>query len=156
MYFVDNPVVVIRIHCNYKHFFKLTSFYIQIIRICRGKRSNRIFATKVLMKIFISGASGLVGGNCYHYFKKQGWNVIGSHFSFPLDYTVPYDTLHLDNDDNFNKVSSIFLHTGTDIPTVQIRFEHDIYLHHTRHITSNQLPMEQVIIFQSTRTLPIK
>ena len=53
------------------------------------------------MKIFISGASGLVGGNCFHYFKEQGWNVVGSHFSFPLDYTVSFDTLNLDKENNF-------------------------------------------------------
>ncbi|MBD78510.1 MAG: hypothetical protein CL840_06300 [Crocinitomicaceae bacterium] len=54
------------------------------------------------MKVFISGASGLVGGNCYRYFKEKGWNVIGSHLSYPLDYTVLFDTLNPKKKENFD------------------------------------------------------
>jgi len=67
------------------------------------------------MKIFISGASGLVGGNCFHYFKEKGWDVVGSHFSFPLDYTVPFDTLNPSKEDNFDIVKfnpDYILHCG--------------------------------------------
>ncbi|MGB0403927.1 MAG: SDR family oxidoreductase [Salibacteraceae bacterium] len=54
------------------------------------------------MKVFISGASGLVGGNCYRYFKEKGMDVVGSHFKFPLEHTVPFDTLDLNNTENFD------------------------------------------------------
>jgi dTDP-4-dehydrorhamnose reductase len=54
------------------------------------------------MRVFISGASGLVGGNCHKWFKSKGWDVVGSHFSYPTDYTVPFNTLDPDNADNFN------------------------------------------------------
>lgn len=54
------------------------------------------------MKIFISGASGLVGGNCYHYFNSKKWDVIGSHHSYPTDYTIAYDTLNPKSKDNFD------------------------------------------------------
>src|SRR4051812_11428263 len=45
------------------------------------------------MKVFISGASGLVGGNCLKHFKEQGWETIGSFFSFEADDSVFYNSL---------------------------------------------------------------
>ena len=54
------------------------------------------------MKVFISGASGLVGGNCLKHFTEQGWNVVGSYYSFQTDDTVFYDTLNADHPENFN------------------------------------------------------
>jgi dTDP-4-dehydrorhamnose reductase len=54
------------------------------------------------MKVFISGASGLVGGNCLKHFTEQGWNVVGSYYSFQTDDTVFYDTLNPDHPENFN------------------------------------------------------
>lgn len=56
------------------------------------------------MKIFISGASGLVGGNCFSYFKSRGWEVVGSHYSFETDYTVIYNTLEPEAETNFDVV----------------------------------------------------
>lgn len=54
------------------------------------------------MNIFVSGASGLVGGNCLSYLKAQNENVIGSHLSYPTDDTVFFNTLEPDNPDNFD------------------------------------------------------
>jgi len=54
------------------------------------------------MKIFISGASGLVGSNCLKHFTKQGENAIGSYFSYPTKNTVFFDTLNQKNPDNFD------------------------------------------------------
>lgn len=54
------------------------------------------------MKIFISGASGLVGGNCLLHFKANGHNVIGSHFSYPTPDTVYFDTLNVNSIANFD------------------------------------------------------
>ncbi len=54
------------------------------------------------MKIFIAGASGLVGSNCMKHFTDQGWNVKGSYFSFPVEGTVFYNTLEPDHPDNFD------------------------------------------------------
>ena len=54
------------------------------------------------MKIFIAGASGLVGGNCMHYFKSMGMNVVGSYFSYPAQGTIFFDTLNPENKDNFD------------------------------------------------------
>jgi dTDP-4-dehydrorhamnose reductase len=54
------------------------------------------------MRVFISGASGLVGGNCLKHFKEQGCDVIGSYYSFETDDTVFYDTLNPDHPYNFN------------------------------------------------------
>lgn len=54
------------------------------------------------MKIFIIGASGLVGSNCYKHFTKQGLDVIGTHFSYQAKDTVYFDTLNLENAANFD------------------------------------------------------
>ncbi|UTW60798.1 SDR family oxidoreductase [bacterium SCSIO 12741] len=67
------------------------------------------------MRVFISGASGLVGGNCYTYFTEKGWEVVGSHFSYPTDYTVPFDTLNPDSSENFDLATwkpDYILHCG--------------------------------------------
>lgn len=54
------------------------------------------------MRIFISGASGLVGGNCLKHFTEQGHEVVGSYFSFPTDQTVYFNTLNLSDPKNFD------------------------------------------------------
>ena len=54
------------------------------------------------MKVFISGASGLVGSNCLKHFTEQGWETIGSYYSFETDDTVFYDTLVPDHPYNFD------------------------------------------------------
>ena len=67
------------------------------------------------MRIFISGASGLVGSNCLSWFIKQGADAIGSYFSYQTSNTVFFDTLHLDNSNNFNLnefQAQIIVHCG--------------------------------------------
>lgn len=67
------------------------------------------------MKVFISGASGLVGGNCLKHFTEQGWNAIGSYYSFKTDNTVFYDTLNPAHPDNFDVVAfapDVIVHCG--------------------------------------------
>jgi dTDP-4-dehydrorhamnose reductase len=54
------------------------------------------------MKVFISGASGLVGGNCLKHFTEMGWEVVGSYFSFQTENTVFYDTLIPEHPGNFD------------------------------------------------------
>lgn len=53
------------------------------------------------MKVFIIGASGLVGSNCLFYFKQQGWNCVGTYFSYKAADTVFFDTLNLENEENY-------------------------------------------------------
>lgn len=67
------------------------------------------------MKVFITGASGLVGNNCQRYFSQMGWNVIGTYYSFQAKDTVYFDTLNPDNPENFDVMSfkpDIILHCG--------------------------------------------
>jgi dTDP-4-dehydrorhamnose reductase len=67
------------------------------------------------MKVFISGASGLLGGNCLRHFKEMGWNVIGSHLSFATADTVYFNTLEPKNPDNFDVVTfnpDVIVHCG--------------------------------------------
>lgn len=67
------------------------------------------------MKVFISGASGLVGSNCLKHFKEMGWDTVGSYFSFETDDTVFYDTLNPDHPYNFNVTEfapDVIVHCG--------------------------------------------
>ncbi|MEO6833116.1 MAG: SDR family oxidoreductase [Chitinophagaceae bacterium] len=67
------------------------------------------------MKVFIVGASGLVGSNCLRYFTEQGWQVKGSYFSFPLDGLVYYNTLDAADAANFDILSwqpDVIVHCG--------------------------------------------
>jgi dTDP-4-dehydrorhamnose reductase len=67
------------------------------------------------MKVFIIGASGLVGSNCLRYFSDQGWDCVGTYFSYEADNTVYFDTLSLDNENNFDVHSfrpDIIVHCG--------------------------------------------
>jgi len=67
------------------------------------------------MKVFIVGASGLVGSNCWKYFTEKGWDCVGSYFSYPAQHTVFFDTLNLHNHDNFDVVEfhpDVIIHCG--------------------------------------------
>ena len=67
------------------------------------------------MKVFISGASGLVGGNCLKHFKEMGWNVIGSHLSFATEETVFFNTLEPGHPENFDVqtfLPDVIVHCG--------------------------------------------
>ena len=68
------------------------------------------------MNVLIIGASGLVGGNCMRYFSKvSDWNIVGTYFSYPAQNTLFYDTLKVDNPDNFNVDAfrpDVILHCG--------------------------------------------
>lgn len=67
------------------------------------------------MKVFIAGASGLVGSNCLRHFTEQGWDVKGSYFSYELPGTVFYNTLNPADSNNFDIVSwnpDVIVHCG--------------------------------------------
>lgn len=67
------------------------------------------------MKVFIAGASGLVGSNCMKHFKEQGCEVVGSYFSYEVDGTVFYNTLEPEDPKNFNIISfnpDVIVHCG--------------------------------------------
>ncbi|MCC6516867.1 MAG: SDR family oxidoreductase [Chitinophagales bacterium] len=67
------------------------------------------------MKILIIGASGLVGNNCLRYFKQKDWNCVGTYFSYEAANTVFFDTLNLDNENNFNVTQfkpNVIVHCG--------------------------------------------
>lgn len=67
------------------------------------------------MKVFIVGASGLVGSNCMRHFREEGCEVLGSYFSYPTDQTVFYNTLNPAHPENFDIVSwkpDVIVHCG--------------------------------------------
>lgn len=67
------------------------------------------------MKVFIAGASGLVGSNCKKYFTQQGWEVVGSYFSYATQDTVYYNTLEPDDVANFDIATfrpDVIVHCG--------------------------------------------
>lgn len=66
-------------------------------------------------KIFISGASGLIGSNCLQHFTAKGCDVTGTYFSFKTPGTFFFDTLDISNPENFDIVASkpdIIVHCG--------------------------------------------
>ncbi len=72
-------------------------------------------ASKFSMRVFIAGASGLVGSNCMRHFSEQGWEVKGSYFSFPTENTVFYNTLEPAHPDNFDVAGwrpDVIVHCG--------------------------------------------
>jgi dTDP-4-dehydrorhamnose reductase len=67
------------------------------------------------MKVFIIGASGLVGSNCQKHFSEMGAEVKGSYFSYPVNDAVFFNTLDLQHTENFDIVSwkpDVILHCG--------------------------------------------
>lgn len=67
------------------------------------------------MKVFISGASGLVGSNCLKHFSEQGCEVVGTYFSYPTSNTVYFNTLNLEDEKNFDVISfqpDVIVHCG--------------------------------------------
>jgi dTDP-4-dehydrorhamnose reductase len=67
------------------------------------------------MKVFISGASGLLGSNCQRHFIEQGWDVVGSYFSYKTADTVFYNTLEPGHPENFDVTAfapDVIVHCG--------------------------------------------
>ncbi|MBS1688211.1 MAG: SDR family oxidoreductase [Bacteroidetes bacterium] len=67
------------------------------------------------MKVFIVGASGLVGSNCKKHFSEMGWDVKGSYFSYATDGTVFYNTLEPAHPDNYDVAGwqpDVIVHCG--------------------------------------------
>jgi dTDP-4-dehydrorhamnose reductase len=68
------------------------------------------------MNVFISGASGLVGSNCLKHFNQhQETTAIGSYFSYPTEDTVFFNTLQLDDPNNFDLAAfrpDVIVHCG--------------------------------------------
>ena len=67
------------------------------------------------MKVFIVGASGLVGSNCLRHFSEQNWEVRGSYFSYPQEGLVYFNTLDPADPQNFdinNWKPEVIVHCG--------------------------------------------
>ncbi|MDX1701643.1 MAG: sugar nucleotide-binding protein, partial [Melioribacteraceae bacterium] len=55
-----------------------------------------------MRRILIIGASGLIGGNCLSYFKRNGYEVIGTHLNFETKQTQYFNPLEPVNPANFD------------------------------------------------------
>jgi dTDP-4-dehydrorhamnose reductase len=67
------------------------------------------------MKIFISGASGLVGSNCLSYFTSKGVDAVGTYFSYALSGIHAFNTLELSDTTNYdvhNFAPNVIVHCG--------------------------------------------
>lgn len=67
------------------------------------------------MKVFIVGASGLVGSNMLRHFLAQGWDVTGSYFSYPQEHLFYYNTLDPADPKNWPveaKMPDVIVHCG--------------------------------------------
>lgn len=54
------------------------------------------------MKYFVIGASGLVGSNFLTHLKEEGHQALGTHLSLPTDKTVYFNSLNLNDPENYN------------------------------------------------------
>lgn len=54
------------------------------------------------LKVLVVGASGLVGGHLSRVFKEKGHEVVGTHLSYPTEYTVFYDSLQPELEENYD------------------------------------------------------
>jgi dTDP-4-dehydrorhamnose reductase len=66
-------------------------------------------------KVWITGASGLLGSNCMSVFKDAGYPVLGSHYNFKTDDTVYFDTSDLENSKNYDILKyapKLIIHCG--------------------------------------------
>ncbi len=67
------------------------------------------------MRVFISGASGLVGNHCMQVFKEFEWSVLGTYFSYPVPDTVYFNTLDVHDAANADVLSfnpDVVVHCG--------------------------------------------
>jgi dTDP-4-dehydrorhamnose reductase len=109
------------------------------------------------MKVFIIGASGLVGSNCLHYFKKKEWNCAGTYFSYQARNTEFFDTLKPDNHDNFDVKSfapDVIVHCGalTHVDYCE-HHEAESYektVHSTKNIIALSKELKAKLVFIST------
>ncbi|CAF1050388.1 unnamed protein product [Rotaria magnacalcarata] len=109
------------------------------------------------MKVFIVGASGLVGSHCLAHFKEQGWIVKGSHCNFATDTTCYYNTLQPHNDQNFDVVSfgpEVIVHcaalTNVDYCEKHEKESYENTLESTRHVCELAIKCGARVVYIST------
>lgn len=94
------------------------------------------------MKIFVTGASGLIGSNILSYFNNRDCEIVGSHFSCPTDKTFFFNTTSLNDVKNFNLIKykpDFIIHCGamTNVDAAEENFEESFL--HTVISTNNLL-----------------
>jgi len=109
------------------------------------------------MRVVISGASGLVGGNCLRYFLAQGWETIGTHYSFPTPETCFYNTLAPEHPDNFNIRAfkpQVIIHCGAlthvDYCEQHPEESHEKTVQSTRHLVEVAKECAAKLVYIST------
>lgn len=66
-------------------------------------------------KVLVVGASGLVGGHVAKCFLENGYEVVGTHFTYPTKETVFYDSLNAEHPENYDVQAfnpDIIVHCG--------------------------------------------
>ncbi len=109
------------------------------------------------MKIFISGASGLVGSNCLQHFTQQGCEVIGTYFSYPTKDTVYFNTLNLLDDKNADVAAfhpDVIVHCGAlthvDYCEANIEESYQKTVVSTKNLLALAKQLEAKLVFIST------
>ena len=109
------------------------------------------------MKVFISGASGLLGGNCLQHFTDMGWEVVGSHLSFATDKTVFFNTLETANPDNFDVIGfnpDVIVHCGAlthvDYCETNVEESYEKTVQSTKNLIALAKQCEAKFVFIST------
>ena len=84
-------------------------------------------------KVWVTGASGLLGGNCMKVFADKGYSVLGTHYNYSTDFTEFFDTTNLDEEKNCDIAGyapKIIVHCGalTHVDYCELH-PHDSRLH---------------------------
>ncbi|CAF3383826.1 unnamed protein product, partial [Rotaria sp. Silwood2] len=92
------------------------------------------------MKILITGASGLVGGNCKKQFLTDRWTVLGTHMSFATKDTVYFNTIDLSdprNSEVFQFNAEVIVHCGALVDAEYCELHEDESYQHSVKATEN-------------------
>lgn len=100
------------------------------------------------MKIFVSGASGLIGSNCLKHFYEEGHEVIGTYFSYPTQNTSYFNTLDssdLDNYDVHTFKPDVIVHCGALTHVDYCEFNVDESFQKTVTSTKTLIDLAQIL-----------
>jgi dTDP-4-dehydrorhamnose reductase len=103
------------------------------------------------MRVFVSGASGLVGSHCQQVFQNAEWPVLGTYFSYPVPGTVYYNTLEPSHENNANLADfkpDVMVHCGA--------LTHVDYCETNQEESYQKTVQSTLNIIQTARTLGAK
>ncbi len=109
------------------------------------------------MKVFVIGASGLVGSHCSSYFREKGWTVRGSHCNYRTDGTCYYNISQPMSAENFDVVAfkpEVIVHcaalTNVDYCETHEEESYQQTVHGTQHVCELAVRCGARLVYIST------